>query len=99
MATPVEFHRLAIAEARAERRYYARLSTSLADRFLAELDHAIVRISTTPQMWPPHHHGSRLCRFRRFPFYLVYIEEPTNVLVLAVAHNNRNSGYWRQRLP
>jgi plasmid stabilization system protein ParE len=99
MATPIGLHRLAVEEARAERRYYARMSSALANRFLAELDEAIARVSANPQIWPAHHHHTRICRLRRFPFYLVFLEEPSTVLVLAVAHNNRNPGYWRRRIP
>lgn len=98
MTTPVEFHRLAIAEARAERRYYTRISAALAARFMADLDAAVARIAATPQQWSPHLHGTRLCRFRRFPFSLIYVEEPGSLLVLAVAHTHRNPGYWRRRL-
>jgi hypothetical protein len=36
---------------------------------------------------------------RRFPFHLVYVEEPAGVPVVAVAHDRRRPGYWRRRLP
>jgi toxin ParE2 len=99
MTSHVEFHRLAIAEARAERRYYARISLGLSARFMADLDGAILRISANPQMGPPHLYGTRIGRFQRFPFYLVYREEPTGLLVLAVANLHRKPGYWRRRVP
>jgi plasmid stabilization system protein ParE len=64
-----------------------------------ELDAAIARIAAAPQMWSPHLHGTRTCPLRRFPYHVVYVEEATAVLVVAVAHNRRRPGYWRRRLP
>jgi hypothetical protein len=85
---PVDFDPRAVREARAARRWYARVSAALATAFLA-----------APQAWPPHVHGTRAFRLRRFPYHLVYVEQPTGVLVIAVAHNRRRPGYWRRRLP
>lgn len=99
MATRVDFHRLADDEVLAARRYYARRSASVAARFIAALDEAVARVSTQPAMWPSDVHGTRACRLRKFPYQLVYIEQPTRVLVLAVPHNRRRPGYWRRRLP
>ena len=99
MATPVEFHRLADDEVFTARRYYARAGAGLAARFLAALYDAVVRVGANPAAWPPDAHGTRACRLRKFPYRLVYVEEPTRVLVLAVPHNSRRPGYWRRRLP
>ena len=99
MATPVDFDRRAIADARAARRFYARVSAALAGRFMADLDDAVARVSAHPQAWSPHVHGTRVCRFRTFPYSLVYVEEPARVVVVAVAHDRRRPGYWQRRLP
>jgi plasmid stabilization system protein ParE len=74
MATPVEFDRRAIEEARAARRFYARASAALAARFVAALDAAVARVYQFPQAPPPHLHGTRIRPLRRFPFSLVYVE-------------------------
>lgn len=99
MAKPVDLDPRAISDARAGRRFYARAGAVLAGRFMADLDGAIARVGDTPTAWPPHVHGTRMCRFRHFPFYLVYVEEPSWVRVIAVAHNKRRPGYWVRRLP
>jgi len=99
MAT-VELHPLAIREARSARRWYARVSQALALQFMAELDLAIARIGFSPDTYPQHLRGTRLYRFNRFPYLLIYLElTPDRVLVLAVAHQRRLPGYWRRRLP
>lgn len=39
----------------------------------------------------------RSVHLRGFPFRLVYVERPTLIRVLAVAHKSRRPGYWRRR--
>jgi hypothetical protein len=99
VATPVDFHPRADADALAARRFYARGGAALVGRFLADLDDAVARVAANPRAWSPHFHGTRVCQFRLFPFSLVYVEEPAGVLVVAVAHHRRRPGYWRRRLP
>ena len=99
MATPVDFHPRADADALAARRFYARGGASLVARFLAALDDAIADIGANPGTGSPHLHNTRVWRLRRFPFHLVYVEEPAGVLVVAVAHDRRRPGHWRRRLP
>lgn len=100
MATPVEYHRLADAEVLAAQRWYARRGgVSVAARFLTALGEAAARVSTHPAAWPPEPHGARGCRLKKFPYRLIYIEEPTRAFVVAVAHDRQRPGYWRRRLP
>lgn len=98
MTAPVELHRLAIQEARLVERKYARAGAGVLARFTAAFDEAVARVGAHPAGWPPDAHGTRACRLRKFPYRLVYVEQPTRVLVLAVPHNSRRPGYWRQRL-
>lgn len=41
--------------------------------------------------------GFRRAVLRRFPFSLIYSEEPTEIVIIAVAHQKRRPGYWRGR--
>lgn len=95
----LDVHPRAIADARAARRCYARRSGAAANRFVAELDRAVTQITTSPQAWPAYLHGTRVFRLRRFPYLVVYLEEPACVRVIALAHDKRRPGYWRRRLP
>jgi plasmid stabilization system protein ParE len=99
MATPVDFHPLADADALAARWFYARGGALLVARFLAALDAAVADIGANPGAGSPQLHGTRVWRLSRFPFHLVYVEDPAGVLVVAVAHHRRRPGYWRRRLP
>ena len=35
----------------------------------------------------------------RFPYHVVYLEMPTVIRILAVAHDRREPGYWHTRTP
>jgi hypothetical protein len=99
MAT-IDFHPLAVAEARAARRRYARIRPTLAARFLAALDAAVVTVEANPMAFSPYLHGTRVLRLKKFPYLLVYLElSADRVLGVAVAHAHRRPGYWRRRLP
>jgi len=95
----LEFHPRAVEEARAARRYYARRSAPLANRFMTALDNALSQISATPNQWPTHLHGTRFLRLRRFPYLVIYRQTPFAVQIVAVAHTKRRPGYWRRRTP
>jgi toxin ParE1/3/4 len=96
--TPVELHPLAIAEARAARRWYARRSPEAAERFVAELDRAIDAIGSNPAICPSYLHGTRVRRLRRFPYLVIFRQTTTALQVLAVAHGKRRPGYWKKRI-
>ncbi len=46
----------------------------------------------------PRHLGIRRAGVHRFPYALLYFEQPEVVRVLAIAHERRRPGYWRGRL-
>ena len=97
--TQIEVHPRAVFDARQARRHYRRIDDDLANRFVAELAATITRIVATPALGSPHRHGTRLWRLHRFPYYLVYLEVGSDVLILAVAHKRRRPTYWSRRLP
>jgi toxin ParE1/3/4 len=34
----------------------------------------------------------------RFPYHVVYMEMPTRIRILAIAHDRRKPGYWKDRM-
>jgi plasmid stabilization system protein ParE len=96
----VTFHRLAAAEYRQALNWYARRNVTTAQRFRDAVDATVARIAAAPQLGAPIQVWYRWARVRRFP-YLLYYEQitPTEVMVLAVAHQRRRAGYWRRRSP
>jgi hypothetical protein len=67
--------------------------------FRAAFLDAEARVGSAPAMWPPESRGARGCRLKKYPFRLIYVEEPTRAFVVAVAHDKRRQGYWVRRLP
>ena len=93
-------HPEAAAEARAARIRYAERDPTIGRRFQTEYDRAIDRIREHPDRWPqyPHLVGNfRWCRFRGFPYAIIYELFPTVTHVLAVAADRRRPGYWAAR--
>jgi len=99
MALPIEFDPRATNEVRRAQGWYARRSASVAARFAAALDVAVNHASQTPRACSPHIRGTRIVRVRRFPYWVVFVEEPHRVYILAVKHSSRRPSYWRRRLP
>ena len=54
--------------------------------------------SEAPQRWPKYLHGTRRFVMQRFPFSVVYLDDPELVTIVAVAHSKRKPGYWKDRL-
>jgi plasmid stabilization system protein ParE len=93
-------HPAAAAEARAARLRYQERDPAVALRFVAEYDRAVERVREHPDRWPLYPHlggGFRWCRFRRFPYAVVYEMFPTATHVLAIAADRRRPGYWAGR--
>ena len=95
---PVEFHPLAIEEAREARRWYARRSPDVAEQFMDELDRAVEQVAAAPDRWPTYEHGTRVYQLQRFPYLLVYLRLGEALQIIAVAHGKRRPGYWKRRL-
>ena len=93
----VEFHPEALADARHARRWYAERSAAVAERFEAELRRALDFAALMPEAGSPGAAGTRKLRLHGFPHSLIYRVAPSLVLVLAVAHERREPGYWRKR--
>jgi toxin ParE1/3/4 len=78
--------------------YFDQQSAGLGDRFIADVEAAVRSICEYPES------GSRLSRnvrkrvLRVFHFNILYINEPEEVVVIAVAPHKRRPGYWRKRL-
>jgi toxin ParE1/3/4 len=89
----------AAEEVEHERRWYRKRSETAEASFLRELDHAIDAVVEAPQMWPGYLAGTRRYVFPTFPFSLVYFVEDDVIVVVAIAAENKEPGYWRERLP
>lgn len=78
--------------------YESRLPGLGAD-YLNEFEAVMAHICTAPNFYPtiaaPDIHKAGL---KRFPFHIIYRVMPTQIIVLAVAHQRRRPAYWAGRL-
>ena len=78
--------------------WYAGQAPGLGDVFLIETLKALQLINRFPQAWHPLTRQIRRCRLRRFPYSVIYTQDESDLLVLAIAHQHRKPDYWRSRL-
>jgi plasmid stabilization system protein ParE len=95
---PFRFLEEADAEFQEQIAYFDQQSTGLGDRFVADVEATVRNICEYPDS------GSHLSRnvrkrvLRVFHYNILYLNEPEEVVVVAVAAHKRRPGYWRKRL-
>lgn len=95
---PVKYHRHAESELVASARYYELRREFLGDNFLDLVDEALAAIRANPVWGRPGKDNTRSWKVRRFPFRIIYLEQPTRIWIVAVAHLSRKPNYWAKRL-
>lgn len=78
--------------------WYRSRSPAVATEFRIAVSNAIRNIVEAPQRWPKYLHGTRRFVLHRFPFSIIYLDDPDVLSVIAVAHGKRKPGYWRERV-
>jgi toxin ParE1/3/4 len=74
------------------------VSPDLGQRFDAEIRRLVVEISHDPQRFFRFHPPVQRARSPKFPYSVVYLDEPDRVWIVAVMHARRRPGYWTNRL-
>lgn len=93
----VRYLAMAQEEIREAADYYAAVSPGLGLAFRRELRQLLRLVATRPEAWPRCGDGIRRCLMARFPYMAIYAPLPDGLLVLAVGHQHRKPGYWRER--
>lgn len=75
----------------------------LGDEFEAEFRRVRERIIESPLQWPrmefyEGRHDVRRCFMDRFPFGVIFVRRPDELVVVAVAHMRREPLYWLDRI-
>lgn len=78
--------------------YYTAIAPDLGTAFKKELRRLMRLVATMPVAWPPSGEGTHKCLMSRFPYLVIYAPLPDELLVVAVGHQHRQPGYWRERL-
>jgi plasmid stabilization system protein ParE len=99
----VRFEDEADAEYRLAGRWYEERRENLGIEFFNAVDATIDRMVAMPQadtLVPRVPVKLRIRRraVPRFPYHVVYLETPSEIRILAIAHDRRKPGYWTTRL-
>lgn len=75
----------------------------LGDEFATEFEQICERLVDSPLQWPrvefyEGRHDVRRCFMYRFPFGVIFVRRPEEVVVVAVAHMRREPLYWLDRI-
>lgn len=81
-------------------RWYEARRPGLGGDFLDSVAETFTRIEAHPEIGALSRHARRTRRLLvpRFPFQVVYHLRPTEIVIVAVAHQKRRPGYWKNRV-
>jgi hypothetical protein len=77
--------------------YYEEIEPGLGYDFALEVYASIHRSVEYPKAWSHLEGDIRRSLVRRFPYGILYSEEPDGIAVVAVMNLHRNPGYWKKR--
>jgi plasmid stabilization system protein ParE len=94
---PIVFRREAKQEFDEAYDWYESQQAGLGERFAAQVQIALNRIATMPQIHATIHEDVRKAVVRRFPYCVYYRQEESLVRVLAVFHTSRDPANLQER--
>jgi toxin ParE1/3/4 len=95
---PYAFHPDAGAEYTQAAQYYAARAPELGVHFYDEIERIIGEVRRQPERFFRFSPPARRALARKFPYSVIYLDEPDRVWIVAVMHAQRRPGYWRERL-
>lgn len=99
MSHTAAFHPEARAEFRAAVAHYERERPGLGITFGVRVREVVLRATEHPLAGAPHALPDvRRLFVPRFPYSVVFLVEPSRIVVVAVAHFRRRPGYWTERV-
>jgi toxin ParE1/3/4 len=95
---PYAFHSQAREEYAQVAQFYSAIAPELGGRFYDEMERLILEVRQQPERFFRFSPPTRRALSRKFPYSLVYLDEPDRVWIVAIMHAKRHPGYWRERL-
>jgi toxin ParE1/3/4 len=77
--------------------YTERANNELGFSLISEFERAIGMLSSNPELGATWRGSVRRLPLRRFPYSLVYQIKAQELRVIALAHQRRRPGYWKDR--
>ena len=78
--------------------FYEAASAGLGEEFLDDVQRVIGILREHPELGQLIESELRLAPLRRFPFSLIYSFRMDEIIIIAVAHQKRRPGYWKDRI-
>ncbi len=78
--------------------YLEEAGARIADRFLDELKAARANIAEASERYYIYRGEIRVARLITFPYSIYFRVKTEEIVVVAVSHDSRRPGYWRDRL-
>lgn len=78
--------------------HHAAQAAGLGEEFLAVISTSIGLLRENPELGASHRAETRRFVVPRFPYSLIYLDEPSALVFIAVAHHRREPSYWAGRL-
>jgi len=94
---PYKFHPDADAELEAASLFYESRMAGLGKSFAAEVERTIALVREFPEAGTSVGPKRRRVLVARFPYSIVYRQDPDSMVIVAVAHQRRRPGYWQRR--
>ncbi len=94
----IEYHPEAVREIHETIQWYRDRNEAASGEFRSLLKSAESLVQIYPEAWAFYLQNTRGFLLRKFPYVLVYIIQGKNIIIVALAHNKRRPGYWRDRL-
>lgn len=94
----IEFLEPAFIELNEAIEFYNSKSPNLGAEFFEEVKNTLLLVSKYPEIWSPFSQNTRKAQIKRFPFNIIYTSSPDKIFVIAIAHQHRKPGFWKDRL-
>ncbi len=91
------FHPDTALEIKESYEWYQQQAEGLGDDFLKELESAFEAIARLPGTWPKFTLNCRRFVLKKFPFSIIYQARDEAIFIVAIMHNSRKPGYWKDR--
>lgn len=78
--------------------FYTDQAPGLGEDFIGDLKSSIALLTEFPSLGSPAPSATRRVHLSRFPYSLVYHVSDDVIRVIAVEHQSRRPGFWRDRV-
>jgi plasmid stabilization system protein ParE len=78
--------------------FYEEKASGLGSAFLDSVEEAIVKIRENPKAYQLVGKEIRRKILVRFPYSILYVNEPDRIRIVAIAHQRRRPEYWSNRI-